>query len=237
MRQKGNEVPIVGPVDDVSREPRLSLAERVWTTLERVRVFDDGSVERKGRFNYLKWQAAWRLAKGAFPSLTCTFRLYDLPGGHGKSDVMYLANGDANVHCVMTIREGDEVVTAEEIYPVLNNNNNPVKNPDAFATNRARQRAKVKTLAYLGLGLHVYEGEEDDGDRDVGGEYIEPAAQDVVAEDSGPWDWVEDAGVDIRKVRAFVMKERGIHLSDLPPGDIHTLKEHIEETLTTGDWK
>lgn len=237
MRQKGNEASILAPVDDVEVQPGVSLAERVWRTLERVRVFDDGSVERKGRFNYLKWQAAWRLAKGAFPSLTCTFKLYDLPGGHGQSDVMYLAGGDANVHCVMTICEGGEVVTAEEIYPVLNNNNNPIKNPDAFATNRARQRARVKTLAYLGLGLHVYEGEEDDGDREIGVESAGAETPTEQATPAGAWDWLADIGVDIQKVSAFVTKERGVDLRDLSPGDIHTLKEHIEETLNTGDWK
>jgi hypothetical protein len=50
--------------------------------------------------------------------------------------------------------------------PVMNNNNQPVSNPDAGAVNKAMQRCLVKGIALHGIALYIYEGEdfpEEDG--------------------------------------------------------------------------
>ena len=43
--------------------------------------------------------------------------------------------------------------------PVLNYQNNAIKNPDAFAINTSRMRCLVKCLAMFGLGHYIYAGE------------------------------------------------------------------------------
>jgi hypothetical protein len=44
--------------------------------------------------------------------------------------------------------------------PVMDNMNKAIKNPDAFAVNKAMMRCLVKAIACHGLGIKVYAGED-----------------------------------------------------------------------------
>ena len=48
----------------------------------------------------------------------------------------------------------------EEVFPVLTHANKPVQWPSSFEVNTALQRCMAKSIAYLGLGHHVYVGED-----------------------------------------------------------------------------
>jgi len=205
----------------------------VWSALSALRVFEDGHVHKKGRFAYLKWQAAWRLAKDLYPGVTYTFQQYLRPDGVGQSDVMYYADMTASVTCTVCIPNASSPLVGDSLthtYPVLNHNNNSIKNPGSFDINTARMRALVKTLAMLGLGLHVYEGYEDDSPLDdapkPGLEAVEQGGEDAYGVD-GFIDCMYSLGVKISDVHDFVKKQRDSKLNDLSPGDLKTLQDFI----------
>ena len=65
-------------------------------------------------------------------------------------------SGYAYVQASVTV----EGITLSETFPVLDNNNKPIANPKSFDVNTALQRCLVKAIAYHGLGLYIYAGED-----------------------------------------------------------------------------
>lgn len=236
---------------------REDAALKLWDVLGSLRVFEDGQVDKKGRFNYLKWQAAWRLFRENFPDSGCTFTLYTDADGN-VCDVMYYKSGTTSVTCTVYAVIDENRFEMTHTYPILNHQNRDIKNPGAFDINTARMRAKVKTLALMGLGLHIYEGAEDDsslssettsesasaGVKRVTNEAKpkpkkKKPAQEKSAVKSNVDGFVEemiDLGVNIKKVNDYVLEERKCSLADLQVGDLMTLRDYINETIDSGYW-
>ena len=103
-------------------------------------------VQTKGKFSYLSWTWAWAILKKHVPDATFEKHLFNgLP-------YMVDANGYAFVSVSVTA-EGD---TLTEVYAVLDNRNQPIKNPTSYQINTSLQRCLVKAIAYTGLGaLHL----------------------------------------------------------------------------------
>ena len=107
-------------------------------------------VQTKGKFSYLSWTWAWSILKKHVPDATFEKHLFNgLP-------YMVDANGYAFVSVSVTA-EGD---TLTEVYAVLDNRNQPIKNPTSFQINTSLQRCLVKAIAFTGLGLYIYAGED-----------------------------------------------------------------------------
>jgi len=51
-------------------------------------------------------------------------------------------------------------VSREQVHPVLDNRNKPIKTPDAFQINTSIQRCLAKAIALHGLGLYLFAGED-----------------------------------------------------------------------------
>ena len=51
-------------------------------------------------------------------------------------------------------------ITLTETFPVLNNVNKSIQKPKSFEVNTALQRCLTKTIAFHGLGLYIYAGED-----------------------------------------------------------------------------
>jgi hypothetical protein len=128
-------------------------AKSVWETLS---VIDcSGHTEEKNGFTYLSWAWAWRTLKELYP--TARF---------DKLGVTSLADGSAMVSVRVWIQKEDGSVLEDvtEILPVLDFKNKSVQNPDCFSVNSAYQRCLVKCLAYMGLGMYIYQGEKSNPD-------------------------------------------------------------------------
>ena len=136
------------------------LAKKVIETFKRIKVFKNGHVEKKGRFSYLSWTAAIEILNDEFPDNSISFDTF--PNQGGETCINYYPDGTGQVSCTITIKDGDETFSKNMFLPILDNKNNPIKNPNAMAVNTAKQRCIVKCLAMMGLGLHVYKGAEDD---------------------------------------------------------------------------
>jgi len=111
--------------------------------------------EKKGRFTYLSWTHAWKAVKDNYPTATFVKTIYT-DNQNNQLPFMRDTKGNTWVGVSVTI----EGITLEEIYMVTDHNNKAIQFPDSFAVNTAHQRCLTKCLAYHGLGINVYAGED-----------------------------------------------------------------------------
>lgn len=106
-------------------------------------------IEKKGKFSYLSWAYAVDQLRKQDPAATWeVIRFNGMP--YLKSECGYFV--EVAVTC--------QGVTLSQIHPVLDNNNKPITQPNAFQINTSIQRALVKAIALHGLGLYIYAGED-----------------------------------------------------------------------------
>jgi hypothetical protein len=117
--------------------------ESVWAKLSPINVNEN--TESKGGFTYLSWAWAWKSVKDNYPD--ANFQLLEdlvYPGGTMEVRVSVTING----------------LTHTAFLPVLNHKNAPIVGPNAFEINTSRMRCLVKAIAFHGLGLYIYAGED-----------------------------------------------------------------------------
>lgn len=112
-------------------------------------------VEKKGKFNYLSWAWAWDTLKTHCPEATFEKHLFDTLDATKQP---YMRDAEGYAYVMVTVKvEGQ---SSTEIMPVLNHSNKPIQNPNSFDVNTALQRCLVKAIAFTGLGLYIYAGED-----------------------------------------------------------------------------
>lgn len=121
----------------------------VFETLSTVDVNEH--VENKNGFTYLSWSWAWATLKSHYPD--ASFVKHVQPDGKA-----YISDEEGYALVEVTVTAGGE--SATELYPVTDYANRSIKNPTAFDINNAFQRGMTKAMAYLGLGLYIYAGED-----------------------------------------------------------------------------
>ena len=129
-------------------------SKSVWETLSVIDCNDH--TETKNGLTYLSWAWAWGTLKKHYPT--------------ARFDKLGLEKFDDGT-CMVRVRvwipaEKDDVLSdntemVEELLPVLDYKNKPVASPNAFDINSSYQRCLVKCLAYMGLGMYIYQGETD----------------------------------------------------------------------------
>lgn len=112
-------------------------------------------VEKKGKFTYLSWAWAWQTLKENCPD--ATFKKHTFVG-ESLSDVPFMVDAAGYAYVMVTVTV--DGIEATEIMPVLNHSNKPIQNPNSFDVNTALQRTLVKAIAFHGLGLYIYAGED-----------------------------------------------------------------------------
>lgn len=101
--------------------------------------------EKKGKFTYLSWAFAVQELLKRYPDAT-----WEMPEPTSYPD------GTMMVWCKMTA----DGITRTAYLPVLDHNNKPIANPNAFQVNTAMQRCLAKAISLMGLGLYIYAGED-----------------------------------------------------------------------------
>ena len=120
----------------------------VWETLSAIDVND--KAEEKNGMTYLSWAWAWGKLKDHYPEATFKKHIHD--------GMAYIKDEKGNAFVEVTVTV--EGISATELFPVLNYNNKPIQNPNAFEVNTALQRGLAKAIAYHGLGHYIYAGED-----------------------------------------------------------------------------
>lgn len=114
-----------------------------WETLSAVNVNEH--TEKKGKFTYLSWAFAVQELLKRYPDATW----------ENLEPTVY-PDGTMMVWCKITV----DGVTRTAYLPVLDHNNKPITNPNAFQVNTAMQRCLAKAISLMGLGLYIYAGED-----------------------------------------------------------------------------
>jgi hypothetical protein len=118
-----------------------------YTELSKIDVSEH--TEKKGKFSYLSWAWAVDQLRKSHPDATWEVIRFDgMP--FMKTECGYF------VEVAVTVNG----ITLSQIHPVLNNQNKPIAQPNAFEINTSIQRCLVKAIALHGLGLYIYAGED-----------------------------------------------------------------------------
>jgi len=106
-----------------------------------------GMVEKKGKFDYLSWAHAQKLAK-IFDE-KCTWRIIKNDNGS------FVHNGFLLLEMTFLGQ------TEQHFFPILDNYNKPIQNPNPFQINTSQMRGFAKLFAMIsGFGLSLYVGED-----------------------------------------------------------------------------
>jgi len=114
-------------------------------------------VEKKGKFNYLSWTWAWSTLKKHCPEARFQKHTFTV-SGENQYEIPYMIDRQGFAYVKVTVFTNEDQQT--EVFPVLNHQNKPIPQPNAFDVNTALQRCLVKAIAMLGLGLYIYAGED-----------------------------------------------------------------------------
>lgn len=138
--------------------------ESVFTTLSKIDV--SKYVKDKGGLYYLPWATAWGLVKAHYPDADYSLTMFDEIGKDGltgrKVPWMDTRHG---VLVEATVTIDSKPVGHSQLY-VMDYRNHVIANPDIAQINKAQLRCLVKALAYAGLGLNLYAGEDLPSDSD-----------------------------------------------------------------------
>ena len=115
---------------------------KTFQELRKISVID--KMKKKGRFNYLSWAYAVDVLLQEDKDANWDFKE---PKMFGETMMVF---------CTVTAFGASRTA----FLPVMNNNNQPVANPDAGQVNKAMQRCLVKAIALHGIALYIYEGED-----------------------------------------------------------------------------
>lgn len=133
----------------------------VYATLAKVDV--KPLLEKKGKLNYLSWAKAWGLVKSLYPD--ATYQIKEFPE-YVLTKEGWLATGrnldyrqtPAGTEVEVTVTIENQNYTSK-LY-VMDYKNKVIVNPSYFEINKTQMRCLVKALAFAGLGLDVYAGED-----------------------------------------------------------------------------
>jgi hypothetical protein len=117
--------------------------------LELLKVNVNDHTEKKNGLTYLSWAWAWKEALKADPKANWEVKLF--------GDTPYCKIGDTAMVFVQ-VTMFDKTIPCQ--LPVLDHRNKAIANPDAFQVNTAIMRCLAKAIAFHGLGLYIYAGED-----------------------------------------------------------------------------
>lgn len=124
---------------------------KTFAELRKISVLD--KMKKKGRFNYLSWAYAVDVLLQEDKDANWEFKA---PHMFGETMMVF---------CTVTAFGTSRTA----FLPVMNNNNQPIANPDAGQVNKAMQRCLVKAIALHGIALYIFEGEDlpEEGEEDA----------------------------------------------------------------------
>lgn len=113
-------------------------------------------IEQKGNLNYLSWTWAWAELLKRYPD--STFKIYETTNPQGYICNYFTDGKTCWVKVGVTVNGVEHI---EEL-PVMDfrNKSIPFANVTSMDICKSIQRCKTKAIAYHGLGLYIYAGED-----------------------------------------------------------------------------
>ena len=130
------------------------MAEKNKSLFERLSEINVSAfAEKKGNFTYLSWAWAVTELKKVAPEAYWIIHEWGLDGG--KQPYQQTEAG-----CFVKVTVIAEGIEMTQVHPVLDHQNNTVKQPSAFEVNTSIMRCLTKAISLHGLGLYIYAGED-----------------------------------------------------------------------------
>ena len=129
------------------------MTDSPWSTLSKFDV--SAQVDKKNNFDYLSWAWAWAYVKEKYPESNFEKHIF-----RDNQDNPLPFMRDTKGHTYVAVTVTIQGLSHTEIMPVLDFRNKSVPHPDGFEVNKAHQRCLVKAIAFHGLGLNLYAGED-----------------------------------------------------------------------------
>jgi hypothetical protein len=174
-------------------------------------------VEKKGNLQYLSWSHAWHILKTHYPN--AQRKVYESE----HTGLNYFTDGVTAYVKVGIIVEGLEHI---DYLPVMDNRNGSVRIEKVTSrdVNDAIMRSTTKAIAFHGLGLSLWTGEEvsvSSSTQDESPEATEPEEKTLFTLDVGDDNW--------KRVLAYVVKNKDQGIKAL----VETLSNKYEISDTT----
>lgn len=181
---------------------------KTFSELRKISVID--KMKKKGRFNYLSWAYAVDVLLQEDKDANWEFKPHQMFG-----ETMM-------VFCTVTAFGASRTA----FLPVMNNNNQPVANPDANQVNKAMQRCLVKAIALHGIALYIYEGEDLPEEGEEEPLDIEPLVKSINDSD------------DIEKLKAaYIAAVKVVGANKTALKELEFAKDKRKNELSKGDTK
>lgn len=113
-------------------------------------------IEKKDRFSYLSWPFAIDQLKRMHPDAQIIIKRFPDPDLGGVLVPYMKTSLGVFVEVEVTING----ISYSEPYPVTDYRNKPIAKPNTMDINNSLKRAMVKSIAFHGLGLYIYAGED-----------------------------------------------------------------------------
>lgn len=113
-------------------------------------------IEKKDRFSYLSWPFAIDQLKRMHPDAQIIIKRFPDPDLGGVLVPYMKTSLGVFVEVEVTING----ISYSEPYPVTDYRNKPIAKPSTMDINNSLKRAMVKSIAFHGLGLYIYAGED-----------------------------------------------------------------------------
>lgn len=122
--------------------------------MDLLKIDVSGFTEKKNGLTYLSWAHAWAEALKADPA--ANFHVESFQQADGTTMPYMDVHGTGMVWVRVTMF--GKPITC--FLPIMDHRNKPISDPDAFQVNTAIMRCLTKALAFHGLGLNIYAGED-----------------------------------------------------------------------------
>lgn len=150
-------------IRDLKKDEEKENDPSVYETLSKIDV--KPFLEKKNGLDYLSWSKAWGLAKSAYPDIN--YEVTEYPE-YVLTQQGYVSTGrmvdyratQAGVEVEVTVKIKNEKYSSKLYVMNSKNKSIPINKATLFEINKTQLRALVKALAFAGLGLSVYAGED-----------------------------------------------------------------------------
>lgn len=144
-------------------EAIAAATSKIWQTFRnKVTKNDVDAIRgRGGDLTYCSWSNAYAIAAYHFPTFVEWTRAENtVDGVPVTEECLRRPDGTATVTATVTIIADGVPVSRSWTHPVMVNNRTIARDPSIDVINKAKLRAMVKCLAFFGLGIELWTGED-----------------------------------------------------------------------------
>jgi hypothetical protein len=137
------------------QEQKVKSSYEILSAIDMSKFIEDKSFDKNKGLKYISWVHAMNILYSYFPDAHIEILRYD-NNPYYQTPLGFFVEVKVSLNCPKL----NTMISRTCILPVLDYANKPVSTPNPFHINTTQQRAIAKCIAYHGLGISVYAGED-----------------------------------------------------------------------------